>query len=246
MITASKSAFWDSVMHSYFRWLFRKQFHSLLLAGKENVRALEEKRPALGVANHSNWWDGFVILFLTRLLAHRQHYIMMEERQLVKYPFFRKLGAFGVNLDNAREAASSLRYALRLLEDDRTMLWIFPQARMAPSRSEMEFRGGAGVLARRTKGCAVLPLALRYEFTTEQRPVVLARFGAVSVEPAVVSERCVGELLGRIDRDVLDQRFAEYEVFIPPRMSLNKKWEFFWHLVQGKLSDFRRENHYRP
>jgi len=245
MITAEKSAFWDSVWHGYFRRLFRRHFHALLLAGRKNLGALEEKRPAIGVANHSNWWDGFVILFLTRLLPRRRHYIMMEERQLVKYPFFRKLGAFGVNLDDARSAAASVRYALRLLEDERTMLWIFPQAKMTPAGAKLEFRGGAALLARRTKHCAVLPLAMRYEFTTEQRPVALARFGAVSAEPAVVTERCVEELLERIGRDLLEQQFGEYEEFVSPRLSANKKWEFFWHLARGNLADFRRQNHYR-
>ena len=245
MITASKSTLWEYAWRAYLYWMFQKQFHTLLVAGSTHLKAIDDKKPVLAISNHSNWWDGFVILLLTRLIPHKQHYLMMEEQHLMKYPFFRKLGAFSVNLDNAHSAGISVRYCLRLLQNEKTVIWIFPQGRMLPAKEQLEFRKGASFLASRTKNCVILPLALRYEFLTEQRPIVLARFGEARCCLSHVDASLVTKLLHQIDQDVLKRNFVDYEVFVKPRWSVNKKWEFLWHLLQRKMSDFQKENQYR-
>ncbi len=245
MLKAQKSKLWDTLIHHYIRNIFRKEFHTFLVAGQNHLSAFSKKMPVIGIANHSNWWDGFLILFLTRLLPARRHYIMMEERHLEKYSLFRKLGAFGVNLDDPRQGAQALHYAASLLRDPSTLLWIFPQARLRPARELLHFHRGAQLLARRVGGCLALPLALRYEFTTEQHPIALARFGPPLQDPEDINEKSVVQLLAQIDNDILKCDFSEYLQFIPPRLSLNKRWEYFWHLLHGKAGDFQASNTYR-
>ncbi len=66
--------------------------------------------PMLICANHSSWWDGYVIALVERLL-NVDGYLMVEEAQLSRYFFFIWIGCFSVDRHNPRAALQSLKYA---------------------------------------------------------------------------------------------------------------------------------------
>ena len=58
----------------------------------------------------------------------REGYVIVEDIQLERYPFFRYLGAFSVNRSDARKAVTSVRYAANVLKNGpNRLLLIFPQ-----------------------------------------------------------------------------------------------------------------------
>nr|MBA3556357.1 hypothetical protein [Gemmatimonadales bacterium] len=59
--------------------------------------------PTIFVANHSNWWDGFLAFLLTRRLG-LSFQVLMEARHLARYRVFLRLGALPLRRDRAREA----------------------------------------------------------------------------------------------------------------------------------------------
>lgn len=69
--------------------------------------------------NHSSWWDGLLAYHAAGKLPGKRHYFMMEEEQLRKYAFFRKLGAYSINPGSPGDARASLRYTAGLLEAGR-------------------------------------------------------------------------------------------------------------------------------
>ncbi len=71
--------------------------------------------PMLICANHSSWWDGYVIALVERLL-NVDGYLMVEEAQLSRYFFFTWIGCFSVDHHNPRAALQSLKYAATLLK----------------------------------------------------------------------------------------------------------------------------------
>src|SRR5262249_12927293 len=83
--------------------------------------------PLLAVANHPSWWDGYIALALSRHYG-RARYLMVDEAQLRRYPFFAWAGCFSVDRNDPRETARSLSYAANLLATERApLLWLFPQ-----------------------------------------------------------------------------------------------------------------------
>lgn len=136
--------------------------------------ALPRDIPLLLVANHTSWWDPFLLRELHRSLRPGSPlYTLMLEAELERRPFFRRIGVIGI--DPASPA--SVRGALRTLErrlrsrPDATVTY-FPQGRIWPTtRRPLGFRRGIEVLARRLPGALVLPVAIHVEPLAGVAPV---------------------------------------------------------------------------
>ncbi|WP_461671298.1 lysophospholipid acyltransferase family protein, partial [Mycobacterium tuberculosis] len=103
-------------------------------------------RPALFIMNHCSWWDGMLVfLAITRLSGYeREHYVMMDEKQLKKFRFFRRLGAFSVDKSSQRGILQSLRYAEEKLKAGHNV-WLFPQGDIRHLEARpLQFQSGTG------------------------------------------------------------------------------------------------------
>ncbi|NJK93167.1 MAG: hypothetical protein HC904_15920 [Blastochloris sp.] len=109
----------DSLLYLYLRGSLRRHFDSVGVAGLEHFLESGQGKPVIAVANHSGWWDGLMVFFLTRLRKDKEFYCMMEEKQLRHYPFFTWLGAFSVDPSNSVRAGAAVRYACKLLRQKR-------------------------------------------------------------------------------------------------------------------------------
>lgn len=235
MIRADKSKTFDALFDLYNRRLLRSHFASLRVAGTEHVQSLNRSLPMICFGNHSCWWDGLVVYHLSRHLLHADVFLMMEERQLARYRFFRKLGAFSVVRENAVAAAMSLRYAARLFDRPNRLLWIYPQGVMQPNdKRPLQFFPGAATIARLTgKMVQLIPFVHRYEFLEEQRPDAFVRFGkpVVAAPPIAVEETThsmeqkVTELLDSVRSDVRDGKLEPYTTILKGRRSVNKQYD---------------------
>jgi len=196
----------------YLHWLIRRSFARIL------VRA-EASFPGGGyvaAANHHSWWDGFLALTIHRAFApERPFNVMMDDEQLRRFPYFRLGGAFSVDARSVRAAYSAIAYAASCARTG-AGLWIFPDGQLHPPLCAPSFSSGF-VHAARMAEAPVLPVAMRYLFLGEQRPVAIAALGA-PIDPhprtarAAVQER-VTELLASLDEDLrrgrLDGRYRE-------------------------------------
>ena len=105
MLLARKNALFNFALRRLLARTLRRRFHAVRVAGAEHLGALDPSRPTIGCVNHTNWWDGFVLYVLShRLMQERDIYLAMEEKHLRRYPFFRWMGCFGVDLENPRAA----------------------------------------------------------------------------------------------------------------------------------------------
>lgn len=178
MITARKSGLFEKAFDMYNRSLLQRHFHRIMVRGAGPKTFLHTPVPTILFANHSNWWDGLVAYHLSREVLRVDAYAMMEERQLRRYRFFRRLGAFSVDREHPRSAGASLAYAAGLLDRPGRALWIFPQGVMEPNdRRPLRFFPGLADLARRVGRVCLVPAAFRYEFLMEQRPDCFVSLG---------------------------------------------------------------------
>ncbi len=177
MIVARHAAWAEKVFHLYVTGLFQRHFHAMRLLG-EPPRA-EPNLPLLLLPNHSTWWDGFFIHLLNKKIFLRRPYVMMLEEQLVRYPFFTRVGVFSIDPKSPASMRASLRYAANVLRDPQNLLAIFPQGELRPwDKRPLGYKRGLEVILKLHTGPVnLLPLAIRAEFLGEQKPSVFFMFG---------------------------------------------------------------------
>jgi chlorobactene lauroyltransferase len=248
MIAARKNAPGNFFARRLLSWTLRRRFHNVYVAGGEHLRGLDRHCPVVGCVNHSNWWDGFVLYVLSHRLLPHEIYLAMEEENLRRYPFFTRMGVFGVDLSGAARAVGGLRYAMRLLrrptEGGRPpLVWMFVQGRLLPAGAPIDVRGGALWLARRA-GAQVLPLVLRYEWLSESRPSIFVHAGPPL--PAGASSAELAETLSRLFLSIPTAagapEFNSYEPLYAPRLSINKRWDYLWHRLRRSPVPFHGQN----
>jgi len=198
----------------------RRQFRGFYLVNRARLDLLDPERPVVAAANHSNWWDGFVILLMNRLLPTRTFYLAQEERHLAKYRFLNRIGAFGLDLQSPR---AGLKEALRLLASPRNVVWMFPQGALKPSWQPLKIKGGAHLLARRS-GAQLLPVALRYEWFQESRPSIVVNFGRPLEAEGDLHEALEG-IFHELDRPISEIDLRGFEQMFRSRRSVNRLWD---------------------
>jgi 1-acyl-sn-glycerol-3-phosphate acyltransferase len=245
MIPARKDPFRDSLLYLYLKSMLRRNFHTVRIAGLHHLQSLEKTRPAIAFANHTNWWDGLLVFYLTRFQSGKDFYCMMEEKQMRHYPFFAWMGAFSVDLDNSIRAAATVRYACELLRNNRTLIWIFPQGKMVSPYEPISIRPGVDFMAKRYKNAQMMPMAMHFNFEREQHPFAYMRIGKPFLAADSSEERLADEmevLRKEIQEDVRQRHFEEYEYILKPALSINKRWEWIRRACTGRLSGFERDN----
>ncbi len=180
------------ILHRYLRWRLRRAFHCILKRG--NFEQLEDSSlyPLVLFSTHSSWWDGFFLEALFDAYA-MEYYVMMEEKNLAKFPYFQKVGVFGVDLESESGKASSLLYASRLLRggrDCRRTLLIFPHGRLVlPDEAPPPFQPGLEALLKIMRQGHAVPVSLDTWFTKYPLPVASIALGeAIPVETNPTTE----------------------------------------------------------
>jgi 1-acyl-sn-glycerol-3-phosphate acyltransferase len=202
--------------------------------------------PVIFCATHSGWWDGHLAYILNWRIFRHDAYLMMEEKQLRRYLFFTWAGVFGIDREDPHKALASVRYITRiLLERPNTVLWMFPQGKMAhPDVRPLGLYGGAANIARRVGRCALVPVALRYDFLMEQAPDAFVRIGApLQVEQDSLSAELTEQLrvaltetADRLHNDVASYDLQGYRRILSGRGSINAFWDRILraaHLADG-------------
>ncbi|MEP6923296.1 MAG: lysophospholipid acyltransferase family protein [Pyrinomonadaceae bacterium] len=188
MITAQKSQWFESLFLAYTRNLFWRRFHELKITGLENLRTRDKNLPLVLYANHSSWWDPLVAFVISQN-AGLDAFAMMEEKNLRRLKFFRRIGAFSVIRENPREAVKSIRYAVELLkEKPNRAVWVFPQGEIQPnSIRPLKFYNGAAKIIQQTSKCLAAPIAMRYEFLENFKPVAFAHVGEAKFYEGIIN-----------------------------------------------------------
>lgn len=196
MIDAAPSALGGRFVRAILRRSLRRGISALRVDGFERLSA---PGPLLLCANHVSFHDGLIVAWLSRSLPDAR--VLMRADQLRRAPLLRWAGAIGVD-DDARDGARALRFAARFLDRPGRALWLFPQGRLRPQWARpLDFRGGAGFIARRS-GATLLPVSLHYEPGEREQPEAWVRIGPPT-GPASL-ERAVEQGLDAIRARILD------------------------------------------
>jgi chlorobactene lauroyltransferase len=238
MIPAEKSPLVERIMTAYFASRLRRRFAAVHLKGAGNVPVDGGGIPVVLYGNHPGWWDAVLPLILSRRQFHHDAYAMMEEKQLARYGFFRRIGCFSIVRENPREALRSLRYAAELLSGTSRALWLFPQGVLTSAEKRpLRFFHGTARLLRELGEVIVVPVAFRYEFVEHELPEAFVACGLPwhirrdeRVELPLTTHILEQLLEYEMDvqrEDLMDREFSAYTTIIRGKRSVNTWWDEF-------------------
>lgn len=179
MIPANPQRWAHAIFRRYLRYLVKKRFHALHLLG--DLPAVPDGMPILLLPNHATWWDGFFPYLLNDAIFGREFFVMMLEHRLREFWFFRFVGAFSINQQSPKDIIRSLDYTASLLRGNRIVV-LFPQGTLAAwGKRPLGYNRGVERVLRQCKEqgicAAVVPLAMRCEFLSDEKPHVFVRCG---------------------------------------------------------------------
>jgi len=134
--------------------------------------------------NHHSWWDGIIPLLLNEYLLKQKARALMEDKQMRQYPFFRKIGAFSIDRDDPRKAITSLRYAIQSMKRDSASLFIYPEGKITPAGSPMEFEGGLAWLQSKVPEADFVPIGIYMHTIRHDKPELHLQIGQ-SINPEI-------------------------------------------------------------
>jgi chlorobactene lauroyltransferase len=204
VIRSRRNRLFETLFSVYVTRILKRHFFSLRIAGERLFLERDPSLPTVIIANHSNWWDGFVMLHFARKRWHVDSHLMMDIEQMRKYPFFRRLGVFSVDRHAPRSAVESMHHAVDLLAGTANILWIFPQGVLLPNDLRpLRFARGTARIIEKLGTVNLLSLALRYEYRNEQRPEIFARFFDLTrLEGVTDAEALTREMEAAMERGV--------------------------------------------
>jgi len=174
-LPAEESRFYILFFRFISKWLFKYRFCAAWL--KQDYHPSGTDRTVYYL-NHHSWWDGLIPLLLNEYLFHQQARALMEDKQIRKYRFFRKIGAFSIDREHSRQTISSLRYAVQSMDRPRASLFIYPEGKLTPPGTPMEFEGGLSWLYDHLPGVDFVPVALFLHCMHTNKPELLIHVGS--------------------------------------------------------------------
>ena len=193
--------------------------------------------PVIYCCTHGGWWDGYLSYIINESTLKRDGYLMMEEVHLATVPFMTWGGVFGIDRHDPRKALASIEYIIDILKTGTgKALCIFPQGTIThPDKRPLGLYGGVGNIVRRLPRCAVLPVAIRYEFLLEQAPDIFIRTGApllsdtqqgrlASSAVNAQIEQAMLTVADRLHDDVVEGNLQPYRRVLRGRGSVNRTW----------------------
>lgn len=167
-LPARKSALFSKLFEWYTDWLFWRRFDTIHIQNDYNPMPGQK---TIYYLNHSSWWDGLIPFLLNQKKFRQNAWAMMEDKQLHRYPFFRRLGVFSINLSSTRPSMQSMRYAVESMQRPNASLYIYPQGKIVPFTTEnLNFKKGIGWLAKKTPDADIVPVAIYIHTKESDKP----------------------------------------------------------------------------
>ena len=174
-----QTRFSDTVVRAFelvFRpWMYHRLANICLT---DIAQPLPADHTVILAANHTSWWDAFLLREIHRKIAPDQPLVtLMEEEQLNQFPFFRWMGVVG--LDHSLPAIRNVCSTLHGFRKQGPF-WItmFPQGSIRASwQRPLEFQPGLSFFSRMVEPTIVLPVGIHLEMLNKPSPSAFVALG---------------------------------------------------------------------
>jgi 1-acyl-sn-glycerol-3-phosphate acyltransferase len=242
---SSRSPFMLRFFGRVFARELTSHFHAVRLLG--SVPRLSG--PTVIYANHPSWWDAAIFVWLSAtIFADRPCAAPIDAAMLRKYPFFARIGAFGVEPGTFAGASAFLESASDVLAANGVLL-VNAEGRFADVRPRrLAIQSGLAHLAARVPHARFIPLAFEYTFWDEKRPNALLHFGApiaaadlAAEDRGAATQRLQQALAGTMDRlaEAGTARDASrFDILLTGRVRIHRIYDA-WRTLSSKLAGKR-------
>ncbi len=245
MLKVRRSPLYTAWFSWYSRRQFQKFFDAVRVFGTASLKPMDSSIPIVFYCNHAYWWDGFWTQLCTETYFNQNLYIIIEYKQLVRYQFFTRLGAFSLVRENPREAMETINYAVEKLTEPssrQNALWIFPQGVIehVDKRPIVFFNGAAKIVERvleKLPAVYVCSMVSRIDYIEEQKPNLFLSFKPpmrVTQESFVGAKSLTATMqheteahLDELKQRVLTRDFSRSEILVEGAPSINRRWDRF-------------------
>lgn len=181
--------------------------------------------PAIFVANHHGWHDGYLMYHLVTRLGVRSLDWITE---FGAFPLFAKVGGMPFPRDDAAGRAATIRRTIRLMTEERRSLILFAESELHRPPTLFEFGKALETVAKRVPGVTVVPVAIRYDMSIHERPEAIFSVGKpVELGPDLArrTRLAVRTLLDEVAAKLALEPHA-FEVLAPGTPDVNERWDF--------------------
>lgn len=129
--------------------------------------------------NHISWWDGFFIGLLEKKYYNRNVHIMMLEKELKKYWFFSKVGAYSIKHNSIKSIKESQIYTRELISQPSNSIIIYPQGEIEDfGKRPLTLKKGLKYFIEDSNNhVSILPVGFKIQYYNEMKPSIVVRFG---------------------------------------------------------------------
>lgn len=174
-IRASESRWFILLFDFYVRSLFFRRFKRVWISQEYQP---DSSSRTIYFLNHTSWWDGLIPLLLNQKQFRQKARAMMEDKQMKRHRFFRRIGAFSVNLEKKKALVASLRYAVDSLREPGRSLFIFPEGKIVPFSTALpEFEKGLSWIVRNCPEADVVPIGVYISHKNSDKPECYLKVG---------------------------------------------------------------------
>jgi 1-acyl-sn-glycerol-3-phosphate acyltransferase len=238
-------------MVSTFRRYFTRHMNALRIASW-GMPATPATGPVIVYSNHPAWWDAALyILAADRFFRDYESYAPIDAAMLRQYGIFGRIGAFGVDLESPRGAASFLQTSAENLSSPNRALWITAQGRFGDVRERpLGLKPGVARVVEHAPDCTILPLAIEYGFWLERGAEAFLAFGQpvrgrdlLDLPRAARLERLETDLTATLDRlsaDVQSRDPARFRSVLAGRAGIGgiyDGWRRMTAALRGRAFD---------
>ncbi|QPC46597.1 lysophospholipid acyltransferase family protein [Mangrovibacillus cuniculi] len=243
MIEAKRDKYFEKVFDYYVQWQIKKNFYKIKIKDPY-VKERKMEKGQLYIVNHSSWWDGLLIFYLSRNYFKQDSYAMMSEKGIKEFPFFRKIGAYSVDYTSPKGSIKSLQYTLKLLNQG-SPVWLFPQGEeQHVEKRPLAFKQGAGYLVEKTgEPFMVTPLSIYYTFRHDQLAECWIQVGKSILSTEIQGgnragktsflEEMVTKELSSLKEDLINENEHLYKDLLKGKKTLSE-WFTFWKKKKGE------------
>ncbi len=210
-IPANKNKLAVEIFDRIIENMFRRSFTSVRVKNKQLYYLRDTDYANLLYGYHGCWWDGVLANLVFRKLYNSDFYMMIKD--LYRFPFLSKIGGFSIEKDSVYGKLKAINYAVKLLEDTKNSVWIFPQGKLFPQDSRpIKFESGIAHICSKVKGVNLIPVAYKYTFLQTSRPEIFVEIGKpVIIQGSIPDKK---ELLRKLEDDftkLLDKQLDDIE-----------------------------------
>ncbi len=195
----------------------RKAFHTVWW----NAPALPQA-PAILVANHHGWHDGYLVYLAATKLGLR---VVDWIAEFDAFPLFSKVGGMRFPADDPAARAATIRRTIRLMREGRSLM-LFAEGTLHRPPGLLPFGKALETVARGVPGVRIVPVAIRYELSMHERPEAWLRFGPEVETGDGLAERTRLAVAEGLDALAGEVRFSpeRFETLAQGTLDVNERW----------------------